>query len=152
MRLVPPWFSLALRISLVQLLSFVDPQAPDVEDTNGTRYKWFDKNADARIDFSILGSPVPNLTCIHEKTKQKLLSCSNTQMQDILYNAENKTCKSQNGTYILSTRISQTEKVQLFISKVKSKTNILCRLVNSKGQQRNFRLFVNVKGLLNHIC
>ena len=129
-------------------LDVKDPQAPDVQSTNGT--KWLEENTDAKIHFSILGSPVPNLTCIHEKTKEEIISCSKTQMKNILYRAQNKPCKSQNGKYILSSRSSQTAKVQLLISKVKFETDnstLFCRLTNSKGQQKDFRirLFVNVK-------
>jgi Tol biopolymer transport system component len=72
-------------------------------------------------------------------------------MRDILYKAENKPCKSQNGRYILSSRSSQTEEVKLSISKVKlEKDNgaLHCRLMNAKGQQKDFRLDVNIKGLL----
>ena len=111
---------------------------------------WFEENHDAMIYFSILGSPLPNITCTHEDTKKVILSCSNDQMRNILYKAKNKPCKSEDGKYILSSQVSQTEKVKLLISKVeleKDNGALPCRLTNSKGQQKDFRLVVNVKGL-----
>lgn len=129
-------------------ITFSDLQIPDVKNTNESM--WFKENHDAVIYFSILGSPLPNLTCTHERTKKVILSCSNDQMRNILYKAKDKPCKSENGKYMLSSQASQTGKVKLLISRVelgKDDGALLCRLINSKGQQKYFRLVVNVKGL-----
>ena len=127
---------------------FLDPRAPDVKKTN--RSVWFEENHDAMIYFSIFGSPIPSLTCTHENTKKVILSCSKDQMRDILYKAKSKPCKSANGKYVLSSQASQSDKVKLLISKVNLEEDngaLHCRLINSKGQQKHFRLGLNVKGM-----
>ena len=73
-------------------------------------------------------------------------------MEDIFYRENHKPCKSENGRYILSSRGSLTKEVKLSISKVKVSKNdgvLLCHLMNSREQPKNFNLTVNVKGLLN---